>query len=559
VNDFDYYGKLGEGGFGFVVHCKKKSTGGHYAMKIQTKTGLLDCYHDEPQKVSLEKDAFASLQHPFIVNLHYAFQTPALVMMVLDLADCGDLNSCLNNSFNGRLSEDRVRFYLAEIILALAYLHQRGLIYRDLKPQNVLLNADGHVQLVDLGGVMDDEGTWTEKVKNEYHSLMPLFSAQKAAMEAVNAINTSTSTNSSKPPTTAETAMTENGELVTPQASPVIAVDTNQEHEPATDPAAATALDSPVPAEVQIGHDEACKEVVVIPKPKKVAAKRRQSIMGTLGYMAPEMVIMLSSSMPMYPRARNTANNQDRAATKKLMRKGYTSAVDWWSLGVTAFKLLTGNRPFADQQMMAFVDMATTTLHAAVGENAHFKEYSMLFQKLSFPSHVSPVAKDFITALLDVSDTTRLGAGPDGVSNIKRHPFFQGLDWELLEQKQIPPPFVPPHSALKGPLMEKDLRSLLILSGKGHYMDQVLGPEDQKHFETWDFISPHTLRVEAGLSQMMEQLVLNQKARRIMGESDKSDGMMRPAQISDKHFHGSAAVSTQPTPAGGRSNKPMVW
>jgi hypothetical protein len=150
--DFEYYTKLGEGGFGFVVHCKKKSTGKHYAMKIQTKIGLLDSFKDDPNKVNLEKDVIASLQHPFIVNLYYAFQTPSLAIMVLDLADAGDLHTCLAHAPQNRLQEDRVKFYMAEITLALAYLHQRGLIYRDLKPQNILLNSDGHVQLVDLGG-----------------------------------------------------------------------------------------------------------------------------------------------------------------------------------------------------------------------------------------------------------------------------------------------------------------------------------------------------------------------------------------------------------------------
>lgn len=80
-------------------------------------------------------------------------------------------------------------------------------------------------------------------------------------------------------------------------------------------------------------------------------------------------------------------------------------------------------RPFADKQVYAFVDLATT-LHAAVDENSHFKEYAMLFQKLSFPSYVSPSARDLIQALLDVDDVTRLGAGKDGVKAIKRHPFF---------------------------------------------------------------------------------------------------------------------------------------
>lgn len=83
LSDFEYYNKLGEGGFGFVVHCKKKSTGQHFAMKIQTKVGMLDCYRDDPWKANLEKEAFASLQHPFIVNLYYAFQTPALALMVI--------------------------------------------------------------------------------------------------------------------------------------------------------------------------------------------------------------------------------------------------------------------------------------------------------------------------------------------------------------------------------------------------------------------------------------------------------------------------------------------
>lgn len=86
VDDFDYMKKLGEGGFGMVVHCRKKTTGKHYAMKIQTKKGLLDCYSDDPWRADFEKQAFASCEHPFIVNLHYAFQTEIFAIMVLGLA-----------------------------------------------------------------------------------------------------------------------------------------------------------------------------------------------------------------------------------------------------------------------------------------------------------------------------------------------------------------------------------------------------------------------------------------------------------------------------------------
>jgi hypothetical protein len=174
VSDFEYYNKLGEGGFGFVIHCKKKSTGKHYAMKLQTKKGLLECFQDDPLRADFEKQAFASCQHPFIVNLDYAFQTDTLAIMVLGLATAGDLQRALNKAPEEKLSEERVRFYAAEIVLALSYLHQMGLIYRDLKPNNILLNQDGHIQLVDLGGVADEYGTTLGKY-NEVHDLIPLF------------------------------------------------------------------------------------------------------------------------------------------------------------------------------------------------------------------------------------------------------------------------------------------------------------------------------------------------------------------------------------------------
>lgn len=110
-----------------------------------------------------------------MVSLDYAFQSEALAFIVLDLATgeraviersacvdaaCasgGDLNQALKAEGAG-LEVKRVRFYSAEMVLALAHLHQMGLMYRDLKPSNLLLHEDGHIQLADLGGVVDAEG-----------------------------------------------------------------------------------------------------------------------------------------------------------------------------------------------------------------------------------------------------------------------------------------------------------------------------------------------------------------------------------------------------------------
>lgn len=155
VNDFEYIEKVGQGAFGCVVKCVKKSTGKAYAMKIQTKIGLLDSYSDDPSRVCLERNALVKTRHPFIVSLDYAFQTQQLVILVMDLGTKGTLYDAMMNSKRTCLPEKSVVFYAAEIFLALVHIHNAGMIYRDLKPQNVLLNADGHIKLVDMGGIID--------------------------------------------------------------------------------------------------------------------------------------------------------------------------------------------------------------------------------------------------------------------------------------------------------------------------------------------------------------------------------------------------------------------
>ena len=98
LDDFEYYDLLGRGGYGFVVHCMKKTTGIHYAMKIQTKCGLLDCFDDCRERVVFEKEAVASCRHPFIVSMDYAFQSETLALMVMDLGT-GTLYLCFKAFF----------------------------------------------------------------------------------------------------------------------------------------------------------------------------------------------------------------------------------------------------------------------------------------------------------------------------------------------------------------------------------------------------------------------------------------------------------------------------
>ena len=92
TNMFDYMGILGEGGFGRVVHARKKTTGQHLAMKIQLKTALLRHFNSDISALESEKLVFASCHHPFIVSMEYAFQTERYAFIVLDLVTGGDLH-----------------------------------------------------------------------------------------------------------------------------------------------------------------------------------------------------------------------------------------------------------------------------------------------------------------------------------------------------------------------------------------------------------------------------------------------------------------------------------
>ncbi|GFU24867.1 ribosomal protein S6 kinase beta [Nephila pilipes] len=279
--DFKKYKILHEDGNVFQVQkMTGNDAGKHFAMKVINKEKVCKSKADIALAMA-ERNVLAKVKHTFIVDLYYAFETGRKLYLVLELARGGDL--CGHLDKENKLADQSARFYLGEIILALEYLHKKCIIYRDLKPENVLLDAEGHVKLTDFG---------------------------------------------------------------------------------------------------------MCKEVQ--------DGDMTHTYCGTTAYMAPEI----------------------------LKREGYGKDVDWWSLGVLMYELLTGDIPFK-------------------AENGFKTLHKILNEKLVYPDYVTQVAKHLIEKLLQKHVSERLGNGPSDAEPIKEHAYFDEMNWNYLLTKRVAPPFKP--------------------------------------------------------------------------------------------------------------------
>lgn len=138
---------IGKGSFGKVFLVRDKANGTLYAMKVLKKDYIIR--KNQVEHTKTERSVLGYVHHPFIVGLIMAFQTADKLFFVLDYCSGGELFFHLGKV--GRFPESRAKFYAAQIVLALEYVHKRGIIYRDLKPENVLLDRYGNVRLTDFG------------------------------------------------------------------------------------------------------------------------------------------------------------------------------------------------------------------------------------------------------------------------------------------------------------------------------------------------------------------------------------------------------------------------
>ncbi|KAG0173595.1 cAMP-dependent protein kinase [Apophysomyces sp. BC1015] len=156
--DFELMEILGTGTFGRVYLTEFKNSGKFYAMKVLKKSEVVKL--KQVEHIKSEKEILASIRFPFVVDLFCSFQDGVNLYMLLEYVVGGELFTHLRRA--GRFTNDMTRFYASEIVLAIEYLHSKDIIYRDLKPENLLVDQQGHIKITDFGfSKKVEDRTWT--------------------------------------------------------------------------------------------------------------------------------------------------------------------------------------------------------------------------------------------------------------------------------------------------------------------------------------------------------------------------------------------------------------
>lgn len=357
LNHFRLLKRLGCGDIGSVYLCELIGTKSYFAMKVMDKVSLEG--RNKLLRAQTEREILQSLDHPFLPTLYTHFETEKFSCLVMEFCPGGDLHMLRQRQPGKRFCEQAVKFYVAEILLAMEYLHMLGIVYRDLKPENVLVREDGHIMLSDFD----------------------------------------LSLRCSVSPTVVNSASSENDPL---QRSSGYCVQPACIEPPSCiQPSCVVSTSCFSPRLFRSKKDKKSKSEIgnqVSPLPELMAEPtgvRSMSFVGTHEYLAPEII----------------------------KNEGHGSAVDWWTLGIFLYELLFGKTPFKGTGNRA-------TLTNVVGQPLRFPESPVV----SFP------ARDLIRGLLVKEPRHRL-AYKRGATEIKQHPFFEGVNWALI--RCASPPEIP--------------------------------------------------------------------------------------------------------------------
>ncbi|KAL3821299.1 hypothetical protein ACJIZ3_007204 [Penstemon smallii] len=312
---------VGSGNLGRVFLCRLRDyEHANFALKVVDRDSLTA---KKLAHVQTEAQILSTLDHPFLPTLYAHLEVSHYTCLLMDYCPNGDLHSLLRKQPSNRLSVQAVRFFVAEVLLALEYLHAQGIVYRDLKPENILIREDGHIMLSDFDLCFRSDIS----PKLENRTQIRAVSNKKSCF----------------------------GNMET---------------------------------------EERVTEFVAEP-----TTAFSKSCVGTHEYLAPELV----------------------------NGNGHGNGVDWWAFGVLIYELLYGTTPFKggskESTLRNISSSKDVRFHVAEGDRR--EENGMV------------EAKDLIEKLLVKDPRRRLGCSR-GATDIKRHPFFNGIKWPLIRTYKPP-------------------------------------------------------------------------------------------------------------------------
>ncbi|XP_043701260.1 serine/threonine-protein kinase D6PKL1-like [Telopea speciosissima] len=352
LRHFKLHKRLGCGDIGTVYLAELTGTNCIFALKVMDNEFLAS--RNKMPRAQTEREILQVLDHPFLPTLYAHFTTEKLSCLVMEYCPGGDLHVLRQKQPGRSFPEEAARFYVAEVLLALEYLHMLGVVYRDLKPENILVREDGHIMLSDF--------------------------------------------DLSLRCTVSPTILRSSSSKIEPEKLRGPCVDSS-----CIDPFCLQ------PSWVQVS--------CFSPRLISATAKNRKlkSDMVTQVSPLPELV-----AEPTNARSNSFVGTHEYLAPEIIKAEGHGSAVDWWTFGIFMYELLFGRTPFKG---MANDD----TLANVVSQSLKFPESPM----------VSFQAKDLIRGLLVKEPENRLGS-LKGATEIKQHPFFEGLNWALI-RCAVPP------------------------------------------------------------------------------------------------------------------------
>ncbi|PKU72985.1 protein kinase PINOID 2 [Dendrobium catenatum] len=376
LDHFRLVRRLGSGDLGNVYLCQLRDDPRYssclYAMKVVDREAL--AVRKKLRRAETEKEILRSLDHPFLPTLYAEFEAHHYSCLVMEFCPGGDLYVARQRQPERRFTVASAKFYAAETILALEYLHMMGVVYRDLKPENVLVRDDGHIMLSDF-------------------DLSFKCVVVPRLLRAPLTVNSSIKTTPSScvpPPMQPVISCFYGGRAGRIGGAHKVKVKPKLSHVGTTlaVPTGEANIKEESQEVGQFFHTELVAEPITA---------RSKSFVGTHEYLAPEVISGI----------------------------GHGGAVDWWTLGVFLYEMIYGKTPFKGENNEKTI-MNIMKQQLSFPKVEGLKDMEELLR-----------AQDLISKLLVKNPKKRIGSLKGSVE-IKRHEFFKGVNWALIRSVKPP-------------------------------------------------------------------------------------------------------------------------